>query len=108
MLAAGVPAWMRNTWRAIRGFQQDGTDAPTDEIKRVQINSQIDVYRLLKANGEDDSTPEKQSELMQRAKQTSAWLTMVKAFSQFIGPTGLNARYEIHDEKNNGTVWNGR
>lgn len=103
--SAGVPAWMRNAWRAIRGFQQDGTDAPTDEIKRVQINSQIDVYRLLKANGEDDSTPEKQAELMQRAKTTSAWLTMVKAFSQFIGPTGLNARYEIHDPKNNGTVW---
>ena len=82
--SAGIPAWMRNAWRAIRGFQEDGTDAPTDEIKRVQINSQIDVYRLLKANGEDDSTPEKQAELMQKAKTTSAWLTMVKAFSHCI------------------------
>lgn len=101
--AAGMPAWMKNAWRGIKGFGEDGT--PSDEITRVQINTQIDVYRLLKANGEDDSTPELQSKLMDRAKNTASWLTLVKAFSQFIGPTGLNARYEVHDPKNNGTVW---
>lgn len=61
-----MPAWMKNAWRGIKGFGEDGT--PSDEITRVQINTQIDVYRLLKANGEDDSTPELQSKLMDRAK----------------------------------------
>jgi hypothetical protein len=71
------------------------------KLTRVQINSQIDVYRLLKANGEDDSTPEQQAQLMNRELKTTSklGLTLIKAFSQFVGPTGLNARYEIHDPK---------
>ena len=100
--AAGIPAWMRNTWRAIRGFDED---VPTNEITRVAGNTQIDVFRLLKANGEIDDTPEQQAQLMNKAKNIARGLTLIKAFSQFVGPTGLNARYEIHDPKNNGTVW---
>ena len=42
---------------------------------------------------------------MNKAKNIARGLTLIKAFSQFVGPTGLNARYEIHDPKNNGTVW---
>ena len=41
---------------------------PTNEITRVAGNTQIDVFRLLKANGEIDDTPEQQAQLMNKAK----------------------------------------
>ena len=100
--AAGQPAWMRNAWRAIAGFNEE---TPTNEITRVAGNTQIDVFRLLKANGELDDTPEQQAALMEKAKGIARSLTLIKTFSQFIGPTGLNARYDVGNAKNNGTVW---
>lgn len=100
--AAGIPAWARNAWRTIAGFDEE---TPTNEITRVAGNTQIDVFRLLKANGELDDTPEQQAALMEKAKGIARTLTFIKAFSQYIGPTGLNARYDVGNPKNNGTVW---
>ena len=100
--AAGIPAWARNAWRTIAGFDEE---TPTNEITRVAGNTQIDVFRLLKANGELDDTPEQQAALMEKAKGIARSLTFIKAFSQYIGPTGLNARYDVGNPKNNGTVW---
>ena len=100
--AAGIPAWARNAWRTIAGFDEE---TPTNEITRVAGNTQIDVFRLLKANGELDDTPEQQAALMEKAKGIARSLTLIKTFSQFIGPTGLNARYDVGNAKNNGTVW---
>ena len=101
--AAFAPAWMRNAVRAIWGFDSDN---PNNEIARVAGNTQIDIYRLLKANGELDDTQQQQIALQQKAKKIGRGITLIKAFSQFIGPTGMNPRYDkIGDPKNNTTVW---
>ena len=99
---AGVPAWLKNGVRAAFMFNED---APPGELSRIAANTTIDVYRVLKANGEDDMTPEAQQKLLERSRTVGRNLTLIKMFSQFVGPTGLNPRFDIGDPKNAGNVY---
>ena len=99
---AGVPAWLKNAGRAMFAFNED---AAPGELSRIAANTTIDVYRVLKANGEDDMTPEAQQRLLEKARSIGKNLTMIKAFSQFVGPTGLNPRFDIGDPRNAGSLY---
>ena len=99
---AGVPAWLKNGVRAAFMFNED---APPGELSRIAANTTIDVYRILKANGEDDMTPEAQQRLLEKSRTIGRNLTLIKMFSQFVGPTGLNPRFDIGDPKNAGNVY---
>lgn len=99
---AGVPAWLKNGVRAAFMFNED---APPGELSRIAANTTIDVYRVLKANGEDDMTPEAQQRLLEKSRSIGRNLTLIKMFSQFVGPTGLNPRFDIGDPKNAGNVY---
>ena len=98
----GMPAWLKNGVRAMFMFSED---APPGELSRIAANSTIDVYRVLKANGEDDMTPEQQDQLLKKARSIAKSLTKIKAFSQFVGPTGLNPRFDIGDPRNAGAMY---
>ena len=99
---AGVPAWLKNGIRAMFMFNED---APPGELSRIAANTTIDVYRVLKANGEDDMTPEAQDRLLKKSRSVARNLTLIKAFSQFVGPTGLNPRFDIGNPDNAGSVY---
>ena len=99
---AGVPAWLKNGIRAMFMFNED---APPGELSRIAANTTIDVYRVLKANGEDDMTPEQQSELLKKSRSIARNITLIKAFSQFVGPTGLNPRFDIGNPDNAGSLY---
>ena len=99
---AGVPSWLKNGVRAAFMFNED---APPGELSRIAANTTIDVYRVLKANGEDDMTPEAQQRLLEKSRSVGRGLTLIKMFSQFIGPTGLNPRFDIGDPKNAANVY---
>ena len=74
-------------------------------MTRIAANTTIDVYRVLKANGSDDRSPEQQELLLKEARSIARNLTLIKAFSQFVGPTGLNPRFDIGNDKNGGAVY---
>ena len=99
---ACVPSWLKNGVRAAFMFNED---APPGELSRIASNTTIDVYRVLKANGEDDMTPEAQQRLLEKSRSIGKGLTLIKMFSQFVGPTGLNPRFDIGDPKNAGQVY---
>ena len=99
---AGVPAWLKNGIRAMFMFNED---APPGELSRISANTTIDVYRVLKANGEDDMTPEAQDRLLKKSRSIARNLTLIKAFSQFVGPTGLNPRFDIGNPDNAGSIY---
>ena len=99
---AGVPAWLKNGIRAMFMFNED---APPGELSRIAANTTIDVYRVLKANGEDDMTPQQQDALMKKARSIAKNITLIKAFSQFVGPTGLNPRFDIGNPNNAGAMY---
>lgn len=100
--AAGVPAWLRNTYQALYAYNED---VGQNEITRIASNTTIDVYRILKANGSDDRTAEQQEELMKEARSIAKNLTLIKAISQFVGPVGLNPRFDVGNDKNAGHVY---
>lgn len=100
--AAGVPAWLRNTYQALYAYNED---VGQNEITRIASNTTIDVYRILKANGRDDRTSQQQEELMKEARSIARNLTLIKAASQFVGPVGLNPRFDIGNDKNAGHVY---
>ncbi len=100
--AAGVPAWLRNTYQALYAYNED---VGQNEITRIASNTTIDVYRILKANGRDDRTTQQQEELMKEARSIARNLTLIKAASQFVGPVGLNPRFDIGNDKNAGHVY---
>ena len=100
--AAGVPAWLKNTIRAGYAYNED---VGQNEMTRIAANTTIDVYRVLKANGSDDRSPEQQELLLKEARSIARNLTLIKAFSQFVGPTGLNPRFDIGNDKNGGAVY---
>ena len=80
-------------------------DVGQNEITRIASNTTIDVYRILKADGRDDRTADMQDELMKEARQIAKGLTLIKAISQFVGPAGLNPRFDIGNEKNAGHIY---
>ena len=100
--AAGVPAWLRNT---VQGLYAYNEDVGQNELTRIASNTTIDVYRILKANGSDDSTTERQEELMKEARSIAKNLAFIKAASQFVGPVGLNPRFDVGNDKNGGHVY---
>jgi len=100
--AAGVPAWLRNTYQALYAYNED---VGQNEITRIASNTTIDVYRILKADGRDDRTAAQQDELMKEARSIAKGLTLIKAISQFVGPVGLNPRFDVGNEKNAGHVY---
>ena len=100
--AAGAPAWLRNLYQAAFMINED---APANELSRIAANTTIDVYRVLKANGGLDDTPQQQEALLKEARSIAKSLTFIKAASQFVGPTGLNPRFDIGNEKNTGHVY---
>jgi hypothetical protein len=100
--AVGVPAWLRNTYQALYAYNED---VGQNEITRIASNTTIDVYRILKANGRADRTAMQQEDLMKESRSIARNLTLIKAFSQFVGPTGLNPRFDIGNEKNGGHVY---
>ena len=100
--AAGAPAWLRNLYAAAFLINDD---APANELSRITANTTIDVYRVLKANGALDDTPQQQEDLLKEARSIAKSLTFIKAASQFVGPTGLNPRFDIGNEKNTGHVY---
>ena len=100
--AAGVPAWLKNTIRAGYAYNED---VGQNEMTRIASNTTIDVYRILKANGSVDKSAQQQEDLMKESRTIARQLTLIKAFSQFVGPTGLNPRFDIGNEKNGGAVY---
>jgi len=102
MLAAGVPAWLKNTIRATYAYNED---VGQNEMTRIAANTTIDVYRILKADGRSDRTVQEQEDLMKEARSIARNLTFIKAASQFVGPTGLNPRFDVGNEKNGGSVY---
>jgi len=100
--AAGVPAWLRNT---VQGLYAYNEDVGQNELTRIASNTTIDVYRILKANGSDDRTKVQQEELMKEARSIAKNLAFIKAASQFVGPVGLNPRFDVGNDKNGGHVY---
>ena len=58
------------------------------------------MQRLARAH-----TPQQQEALLKEARSIAKSLTFIKAASQFVGPTGLNPRFDIGNEKNTGHVY---
>ena len=74
-----------------------------DESKRLFSNTMIDVYKaMLYAGIADDSTPEGASAAMELAGDYARNIFLIRAASQFIGPSGaVSPKYEISDKTGN-------
>ncbi len=88
-LESALPAWMQRYRTALM------SDPETD---RTYANSVFDVARALMATGEfSTSSREEIDRLMTVAKQRAKGLFLVRGASQFVAPTGPQARFRVQD-----------
>ena len=82
-----IPSWAKK-WLSI------GSSDP--ELNRTYLNTYKDVIKMFVTTGlYDDSTPQKQAEMLEKAKTTATILTGIRTAVQFAAPTGAVLRYEV-------------
>jgi hypothetical protein len=82
-----IPSWAKK-WLSI------GSNDP--ELNRTYLNTYKDVIKMFVTTGlYDDSTPDKQADMLEKAKTTATVLTGLRTAIQFAAPTGAVIRYEV-------------
>ena len=82
-----IPSWAKK-------FLSIGSDNP--EFARTYHNTYKDVIKMFVTTGlYDDSTPQKQANMLEKAKKTATVLTAIRGLVQFAAPTGSVLRYEV-------------
>jgi hypothetical protein len=91
-----TPGWIQKAWQVLQADTRNTTTA--------YFNTFSETYRAKSASGQYDlSREDEKQRLYDDAKWDARWLTALRAFSQFVGPTAGTTEFVL--ETNQGDVF---